>query len=284
MPDTHVAGWRHRLHEIVFEADTPSGRAFDITLLVAIIFSVATVMLESVSEIQASHSTQLVVLEWFFTLLFTVEYVVRLLSVGRPSRYAFSFFGVTDLLSILPTYLSVIFSGGQSLLIVRVFRLLRIFRVLKLRHYLSEAQVLEDALRGSRLKITVFVAAVASISIVMGALMYLIEGPSAGFTSIPRGVYWAIVTMTTVGYGNIAPITPVGQLAASCLMILGYAIIAVPTGIVSVAIAQKMQNYTVSTQACLQCGSEGHAIDAQHCKHCGANLGTGHYPGPAREA
>ena len=223
----------------------------------------------------------LVALEWFFTLLFTVEYIVRLLSVGRPARYAVSFFGVIDLLSILPTYLSVLFSGGQSLLIIRVFRLLRIFRILKLRHYLSEVQVLEDALRGSRLKITVFLAAVASISIVMGALMYLIEGPPAGFTSIPRGVYWAIVTMTTVGYGNINPVTPLGQLAASCLMILGYAIIAVPTGIVSVEIAQKMQDHTVSTQACLQCGSEGHAIDAQHCKYCGANLGTGHYPRPA---
>ena len=241
-------------------------------------------MLESVAEIQARYGSQLIALEWFFTVLFTVEYIVRLLSVGRPSQYAASFFGVIDLLSILPTYLSVIFSGGQSLLIIRVFRLLWIFRVLKLRHYLTEAQVLEEALRGSRLKITVFLAVVASISIVMGALMYLIEGPPAGFTSIPRGVYWAIVTMTTVGYGNIAPITPLGQLAASCLMILGYAIIAVPTGIVSVEIAQKMQYRTVSTQACLQCAGEGHAIDAQHCKYCGANLGTGHYPGPRSEA
>ena len=284
MPDTHLASWRHRLHEIVFEADTPSGKTFDIALLVAIVLSVAIVMLESVAEIRASYGSTLYALEWFFTLLFTVEYIVRLLSVGRPSRYAASFFGVVDLLSILPTYLSVIFSGAQTLLIIRIFRLLRIFRVLKLRHYLSEAQVLEEAMRGSRLKITVFLAAVVSISVVVGALMYLIEGPPAGFTSIPRGVYWAIVTMTTVGYGNIAPITPLGQFAASCLMILGYAIIAVPTGIVSVEIAQTMQGHAVSTQACLQCASEGHTLDARHCKYCGADLRTGRYPRPTPEA
>jgi len=275
MPDTQSTGWRHTLHEIVFEADTPAGKAFELTLLVAIVLSVAVVMLESVADIRASFGRQLIVLEWFFTLLFTVEYIVRLLSVGRPSRYAVSFFGVIDFLSILPTYLSVIFSGTQSLLIIRIFRLLRIFRVLKLHRYLTEAQALEEALRGSRLKITVFLAAVVSISIVVGTLMYLIEGPPERFTSIPRGVYWAIVTMTTVGYGNVAPITPLGQFAASCLMILGYAIIAVPTGIVSVEIAQTMQGYTVSTQACLQCCSEGHALDAQHCKSWETNRRAG---------
>ena len=243
-----MASWKHRLHEIVFEADTPSGKAFDITLLIAIVMSVATVMLESVAEIQTNYGPLLITLEWFFTILFTIEYIVRLASVGRPSRYAVSFFGIVDLLSILPTYLSVIFAGTQSLLIIRVFRLLRIFRVLKLRHYLTAAQVLEQALRGSRLKITVFLAAVLSLSIVAGVLMYLIEGPAAGFTSIPRGMYWAIVTMTTVGYGDIAPLTPVGQVGASCLMILGYAIIAVPTGIVSVKIAQQMRGAAISTR------------------------------------
>ena len=241
--------------------------------------SVATVMLESVAEVRTNYGPLLIAVEWFFTILFTIEYIARLVSVGRPSRYAVSFFGVVDLISILPTYLSVVFAGAQSLLIIRVFRLLRIFRVLKLRHYLTEAQVLEDALRGSRLKITVFLAAVLSLSIVAGALMYLVEGPAAGFTSIPRGVYWAIVTMTTVGYGDIAPLTPVGQVGASCLMILGYAIIAVPTGIVSVAIAQQMRGSAVSTQACLQCGREGHAVDAEHCQYCGAHLGDGHYSG-----
>ena len=279
-----MASWKHRLHEIVFEADTPSGKTFDITLLIAILMSVAIVMLESVAEIRTNYGPLLIALEWFFTILFTIEYIARLASVGQPSRYAVSFFGVIDLISILPTYLSVIFTGDQSLLIIRVFRLLRIFRVLKLRHYLSEAQVLREAMRGSRLKITVFLAAVLSLSIVAGALMYLIEGPAAGFTSIPRGVYWAIVTMTTVGYGDIAPLTPAGQVGASCLMILGYAIIAVPTGIVSVEIAQQMRGSAVSTQACLQCGREGHAVDAEHCQYCGAHLGDGHYSGAPSEA
>lgn len=284
MPDPTISGWRHRLHEIVFEADTPAGKRFDVALLVAIVASVGTVMLESVAEIRAGYGPLLIALEWFFTLLFTVEYIARLVSVGRPSRYVVSFFGVIDLLSILPTYLSVVVTGAQSLLVIRVLRLLRIFRVLKLRRYLTEAQVLEDAMRGSRTKITVFLTTVVSIAIVVGTLMYLIEGPAAGFTSIPRGVYWAVVTMTTVGYGNIAPITPLGQFAASCLMILGYAIIAVPTGIVSVEIAQQMQGKAVSTQACLQCGSEGHAMDARHCKECGAHLTTGHYPQATPEA
>ena len=279
-----MASWKHRLHEIVFEADTPSGKAFDITLLIAIVMSVATVMLESVAEIQTNYGPLLITLEWFFTILFTIEYIARLASVGRPSRYAVSFFGIVDLLSILPTYLSVIFAGAQSLLIIRVFRLLRIFRVLKLRHYLTAAQVLEQALRGSRLKITVFLAAVLSLSIVAGALMYLIEGPAAGFTSIPRGMYWAIVTMTTVGYGDIAPLTPVGQVGASCLMILGYAVIAVPTGIVSVEIAQQMRGAAISTQACRQCGREGHATDAEHCMYCGAHLGDGRYFGATSES
>ena len=210
--------------------------------------------------------------EWFFTILFTLEYGARLLSVGRPARYALSFFGVVDLLSILPTYLSFFFTGAQSLLVIRVFRLLRIFRVLKLRHYLSEATALQQALKRSRTKITVFLVAVGSIAVVAGTLMYLIEGAAAGFTSIPRGVYWAIVTMTTVGYGDIAPVTPVGQVVAVCLMILGYGIIAVPTGIVSVEIAHQLNRGPVSTQACLECASEGHDADATHCKFCGAGL------------
>ena len=266
---TERSHWRDQLHEIVFEADTPAGKAFDVILLAAIVLSVVVVMLDSVAGIRTRFGDPLVAIEWFFTFLFTVEYAARLVSVRRPTRYALSFFGLVDLLAILPTYLSVIIPGTQSLLVIRVLRLLRIFRVLKLRHYLSEARVLEAALRGSRPKIIVFLTSVVSIAVIMGALMYLIEGPEAGFTSIPRGVYWAIVTMTTVGYGNIAPQSALGQFAAASLMILGYAIIAVPTGIVSVELARAQP---ISTQACLACGAEGHDADAKHCKHCGASL------------
>ena len=229
-----MSDWRDRLHEVVFEADTPAGKTFDVALLVGIVVSVAVVMLDSVATIRDRFGPVLSLLEWFFTILFTLEYAARFLSVGRPLRYALSFFGVVDLLSILPTFLSLLFAGAQSLLVIRVFRLLRIFRVLKLRHYLSEATALEQALKGSRNKITVFLVAVISLAVVAGTLMYLIEGPAAGFTSILRGVYWAIVTMTTVGYGNLAPVTPAGQIEAAFLMVLGYGIIAVPTGIVSV--------------------------------------------------
>lgn len=278
MTDYKPAAWRYRLHEIVFEADTPAGKVFDVALLLAILASVAAVMLESVAELRAVYGPQLIAIEWFFTVLFTVEYVTRLVCIGRPLRYAVSFFGFVDLLSILPTYVSFIFTGAQSLLAIRAFRLLRIFRVLKLRHYLTEAQALKEALLQSRRKITVFLMTVVSISVVVGSLMYLIEGEAAGFTSIPRSVYWAIVTMTTVGYGNIAPTTAVGQFAAACLMILGYAIIAVPTGIVSVEIAQQMHLPVVSTQACLECGSEDHAADANYCKFCGAHMTHGRHP------
>ena len=272
MVDAPTPLWRHRLHEIVFEADTPAGKAFDVALILAIGASVTVVMLDSVATMRQQFGLQLASAEWFFTALFTVEYGVRMASVRRPLSYARSFFGVIDLVAILPTYLSLIFVDAQSLLIIRVFRLLRIFRVLKLRHYLTEAGVLQGALRASRPKITVFLVAVVSIALVMGTVMYLVEGAASGFTSIPRGVYWAVVTMTTVGYGNIAPETPFGQFAAGCLMILGYAIIAIPTGIMSVEIAQQMTRSSVSTQACLACSAEGHDVDAVYCKFCGANL------------
>ena len=272
MADAPASRWRHRLHEIVFEADTQAGKVFDVALILAIGASVTVVMFDSVAAMRQQFGPQLASAEWFFTALFTVEYGVRMASVRRPLQYARSFFGVVDLVAILPTYLSLIFVGAESLLVVRVFRLLRIFRVLKLRHYLTEASVLEGALRASRPKITVFLVAVISIALVMGTVMYLVEGAASGFTSIPRGVYWAVVTMTTVGYGNITPETPFGQLAAGCLMILGYAIIAIPTGIMSVEIAQQMKGPAVSTQACLACSAEGHDADAVYCKFCGADL------------
>jgi voltage-gated potassium channel len=263
---------RDRLHEIVFEADTPAGKAFDVLLIVSILGSVVVVMLDSVATIQARAGAWLTRLEWTFTVLFTIEYLVRLASVRRPVKYALSFFGVIDLLAIIPTYLSLVIAGAQSLLVIRILRLLRVFRVFKLGYYLSEARVLTTAMQASRAKITVFLTLVMSIAVVMGALLYLIEGEASGFTSIPRGMYWAVVTMTTVGYGDIAPDTVLGQIAAGALMVLGYAIIAVPTGIVSAELVQAAAHQPVSTQACPSCSAEGHDDDAVYCKYCGEPL------------
>lgn len=265
------APWRHTLHEVIFEADTPAGKQFDVALLLVIGASVAAVMLESVESIRESYGRLLLVAEWTFTGLFTIEYVLRLVCVDKPLRYARSFFGVIDLLAILPTFLSLFVPGAQSLVIVRALRLLRVFRVLKLGHFLYEASVLTTALRASLRKIIVFLGAVLTIVMIVGAMMYLIEGGEGGFTSIPRGVYWAIVTMTTVGYGDIAPNTVGGQILASFVMVMGYGIIAVPTGIVSVELSQARPR-PVTTRACPSCGGEGHDVDARHCKRCGAKL------------
>jgi voltage-gated potassium channel len=264
------ARWRARLHEIIFESDTALGRAFDLALLVAILVSVAAVLLESVAEIRGRHGETLRVVEWAITIAFTVEYALRLVAVDRPLRYALSFFGVVDLLSIVPTYLALAVPDTQSFMVIRAIRLLRVFRILKAAQFLSEARVLTTALRASRRKITVFLAGIVTTVLIAGALMYVIEGEAHGFSSIPRSMYWAVVTMTTVGYGDIAPRTPLGQLVASGLMILGYAIIAVPTGIVSVEIAHAGR--PVSRQACPACGVDGHDFDAVHCKYCGARL------------
>ncbi len=266
------AAWRNTLHEVIFEADTPGGRAFDVWLLLFIVASVVVVMLESVADIRSQYGDALRVAEWVFTIAFTVEYVLRLICVDRPLRYAASFFGVVDLLSIAPTYASLAFAGAQSLLVIRALRLLRIFRVLKLGHFLYEADLLASALRASLRKIIVFLGAVLTSVLIVGALMYIVEGAESGFTSIPRSVYWAIVTMTTVGYGDIAPATTGGQVLASVLMIMGYGVIAVPTGIVSVELAQATRRDEVSTQACPSCGRDGHSTDARHCKYCGAAL------------
>jgi len=262
--------WRTRLHEVIFEADTPAGRAFDIALLIVIVVSVVAVMLESVADIRRRYGDLLRVLEWVVTITFTIEYVLRLLAVDRPSRYARSFFGIVDLLAIVPTYLGLFVPEAHSLMVVRVVRLLRVFRVLKLARFLGEAQLLLRALRASRRKITVFLGAIVTVVIVVGALMYVIEGEANGFTSIPTSMYWAVVTLTTVGYGDIAPRTTLGQLLAALLMILGYGIIAVPTGIVTVELANASR--AVSRQACPGCGIEGHDVDATHCKACGAHL------------
>ena len=263
--------WRFRLHEVIFEADTPAGKLFDVALFVCIVLSVIAVSLESVTSIQERYGAILRAAEWVFTILFTVEYVLRLIAVRSPLRYARSFFGVVDLLAIVPTYLSLIFVGTQSLIVIRALRLLRVFRVLKLTQYLTAAQTLSVAMRASVRKIVVFLGTVLTLVLIVGALIYLIEGEANGFTSIPQSVYWAIVTMTTVGYGDVAPQTVLGKLLASAVMILGYGIIAVPTGIVSVEIAAAHKR-GVSTQACLECAVEGHDQDAIHCKICGAKL------------
>jgi voltage-gated potassium channel len=263
--------WRSRLHDVVFESETAGGKAFDIAVLVSIVVSVFAVVLESVASIRQTYGNILRVSEWILTLLFTVEYILRLVCVSKPARYAVSFYGMVDLLAIVPTYLSLVLPGTQTLLVIRAIRLLRVFRVLKLGHYIGAGRSLGAALKASRQKITVFLCAVLTIVIIIGSLMYLIEGEANGFTSIPISIYWAIVTMTTVGYGDIAPKTVLGQLVASALMITGYAVIAVPTGIITVELAQAARLGLIST-ACPGCGRQGHDMDARHCKYCGSLL------------
>ena len=265
-----LPGWREKVYIIVFEHDTEGGKLFDMALLWAILLSILAVMLESVARIRTEWGPELRAAEWFFTGIFTIEYLFRLVSVRRPIRYAVSFYGIVDVLAIIPTYLSLIFAGAQSLLVIRALRLLRIFRILKLGEYVSESRVLMQALRASQRKITVFLAAVLTLVLIIGAMMHLIEGEAGGFTSIPESVYWAIVTMTTVGYGDIAPKTVLGQVLASALMIIGYGIIAVPTGIVSVEMAHAARH---TGRACRSCSAEGHDDDASFCKYCGAGLG-----------
>ncbi len=262
---------RHTLHRVIFEADTPGGKAFDVALFLAIGASVAAVMLESVPEVRAAHGGALRIAEWTLTVLFTVEYLVRLVAVGHPWRYARSFFGVVDLLAVVPTYVSLVFPGAQSLLVLRAIRLLRVFRVFKLARYLHEAGVLLEAMRSSRRKITVFFGTVLVLVLIIGALMYLVEGERSGFTSIPKSVYWAIVTVTTVGYGDITPRTALGQFIAAVAMLLGYSIIAVPTGIFGAELMRQGRG-EVTTRACRRCGAEGHDRDALYCKRCGAGL------------
>ena len=261
--------WRARLHEVIFEADTRAGVWFDIILILSIMASVAAVMIDSVAPLSRRWGPELKAIEWFFTILFTVEYLLRLICVRSPRRYATSFFGVVDLLAVIPTYLDLLVPGTRFLFVIRVLRLLRIFRVLKLVPYVRDANMLIYALRQSQRKISVFLFTVLTIALIAGASMYVIEGPEHGFTSIPRAIYWAIVTMTTVGYGDLSPATSIGQTLAAALMILGYSIIAVPTGIVS---AEMVRHRSVSTQSCHNCSSEGHEPGAKYCKDCGEPL------------
>lgn len=265
--------WRARWYEIIFESDTPKGKLFDVILLICIIGSLLAIMLESVPSLLEHHRQFFRYVEWGFTAIFTIEYLVRLIIVHKKSKYILSFYGLIDLLSILPTYLALILVGAQYFMVLRAFRLIRVFRVLKMVRFLGEAQVLSSALRGSRIKITVFLVAVMCVVFVMGTVMYVVEGPENGFTSIPVSIYWCIVTLTTVGYGDIAPQTLAGQIIASIIMILGYGIIAVPTGIVTNEMTKANErSKAVKAYVCNQCGETNHAVDAKFCKTCGNNF------------
>jgi len=265
-------GWRQKWYDVIFESESKAGRNFDIILLIAILGSLVAIMLESVPTLLQKHRELFRYLEWFFTLIFTAEYVVRLLIVEKKRKYALSFYGIIDLLSVIPTYLALILVGAQYFLVIRSFRLIRVFRVLKMVRFLGEAQMLSNALRASRIKIIVFLVAVMCSIFILGTMMYLVEGPENGFTSIPVAVYWCIVTLTTVGYGDISPQTPLGQTLASIIMILGYGIIAVPTGIVTSEMSKSQGNQITSETTCSNCGEEDHMADAAYCKSCGASL------------
>jgi voltage-gated potassium channel len=265
--------WRAKLHEIIYGADTTAGKTFDIVLLVLILLSVILVMMESVRWIDAKYHDLLYIGEWIITVFFTFEYIARVITFKKPKNYIFSFYGIIDFLSTIPLYLSFILVGSNYLLTVRALRLLRIFRILKLTRYVGESNKLSRALIHSRAKILIFLFAVVIISIIAGTLMYLIEGADSGFTSIPRSVYWAIVTLTTVGYGDISPNTPLGQLVASIIMIMGYGIIAVPTGIVSAEYARSDQKEIhLNTKSCHNCGTDKHRDDSEFCHICGDDL------------
>jgi voltage-gated potassium channel len=268
--------WKQKIFEIIFEADTPNGKLFDVVLIGSIILSVLVVMLDSVTFIEQDYGTVLYVLEWVFTILFSIEYVLRIICVRNKAKYIFSFYGIIDLLSIIPTYLSIIIPGSQYFLVIRSLRILRIFRVLKLVQYIDEVNLLKQALKSSARKILVFLAAVLMTVTIMGSMLYVIEGAENGFTSIPRSIYWAIVTITTVGFGDIAPQTGLGQMLAAIVMIMGYGIIAVPTGIVTYDMTQSMK-VKIDDRECPSCDKEGHDKVADYCKYCGTAL-SGHSP------
>ena len=270
---------KNKLHTIIYEADTPMGKLFDVVLLILILVSVILVMLESVTSIDTHYHDLLYFGEWVITIFFTIEYILRIITVKKASNYIFSFYGIIDFLSTIPLYLSFILAGSNALLAVRALRLLRVFRILKITRYMGEANKLNKALRDSKAKILVFLFAVLILSIIAGTIMYLVEGEQSGFVSIPISVYWCIVTLTTVGFGDIAPVTPLGQFIAAIIMIMGYGIIAVPTGIVSAEYASKKTNTVddpeyihVNTQSCQNCNENNHHDNAEFCHKCGSTL------------
>ena len=264
--------WRNRLHNVIYESNTAAGKLFDIALLILIVASIVVVMLDSISNYNQQYGNFFDELEWAFTVLFTIEYILRLISIKKPVRYVFSFLGLVDLLAIIPSYLSIFFPGANSLLVLRALRLLRIFRIFKLTHFLSEADFLKSAIIASLKKISVFMLVVFSLVIIMGSVMYLVEQGQNGFSSIPESVYWAIVTITTVGYGDISPVTAPGKFIASLIMLIGYGIIAVPTGIITTEMTMAARRRRYGHETCPGCGREGHDSDAKFCKICGTSL------------
>ena len=268
-------GWRARIHEVIFGIDTRAGRAFDIGLVAVILLSILVVVLDSVPVVSARHDKLMYALEWFFTLLFTMEYAARLTTVRHPLRYAVSFYGLIDLLSVLPTYVSLLVPGSEALIDIRILRLLRVFRIFKLTLYIEEYTRLGEALAASRRKIMVFISVVLMAVLILGTVMYVVEGPQHGYTSIPTAMYWAIVTMTTVGYGDITPQTALGKAIASFMMLLGWGILAVPTGIVTAEMTARRNDRRHGSRAplaCEACGSGDHDPGARFCKDCGAGL------------
>ncbi|HJM54870.1 MAG TPA: ion transporter [Poseidonia sp.] len=260
---------KERIHRVIFEAESPSGKFFDVALLIAIIASIVAVSLESVDSIDKNYHAELRMIEWIITILFTLEYLLRLYSTKKSQKYATSFFGMIDLIAILPTYLSLIIPGAQSLLVLRAMRLLRMFRVLKLSRYIDEGEVLIQAISQSRTRIIIFLFTVTILGFISGAMMYLLEGPTNGFTSIPQSVYWSLTTITGTGYGDTVPSTPMGKFLAVAIMVLGYSLIIVPTGIVS---SELIKLGEVDRRACNSCSKEGHDKNAKHCKFCGETL------------
>ncbi len=272
MEKPNTTAWRSRLHNTIYESNTTAGRIFDVALLVLIISSIIVVMLDSIEAYHQRYGELFYILEWVFTGLFTLEYLLRLISIKSPLKYVFSFFGLIDLLAIIPSYLSILFTGAQSLLVLRALRLLRVFRIFKLTHFLTEMEFLKAALTTSLKKILIFMLVVLTLVIILGSVMYLVENGENGFISIPDSIYWAIVTITTVGYGDIAPVTPTGKFIASIMMFIGYGIIAVPTGIITTEMANAARLRKHGHEACPGCGREGHDKNAVYCKFCGTLL------------
>ena len=266
-----MSALREKIWRIIFGTDTPAGRLFDLVLIYAILLSVAAIVLDSVTLLHRDFGRWFYYTEWFFTLLFTFEYFLRIYVSRRPLRYIFSFLGLVDLISIIPSYLALVVSGANYLLVIRMIRVLRVFRVLKLVRYMEEASVLMRALYLARRKILVFFVTVLVLSFIFGCLMFVVEGPGNGFTSIPKSIYWTIVTITTVGYGDMTPQTVLGQLISTVAMLLGYSIIAIPTGIITAELASELGRSRAG-QRCQNCGRAGHEADACHCRHCGVSL------------